>query len=76
MQQLKLWPNDDECSCERCTCDANTVSPVGHYPVAGEIQDTVAKECTCIECDCGKCHNEKIEYYWECNVEELLDSDY
>ena len=42
IMQIKLWPNDPDCSCEQCTCDK--ASP-------GE-----QKECACILCDCEKCH--------------------
>ena len=69
MKQLELWPNNNDCACQRCTCDEGLVD--GHYPVFGET-----KECDCVECTCETCHNEeKIEYYWECNAEELLDSE-
>ena len=40
--QLKLWPNDPDCSCEECTCD--------------QAQFGVKRECDCMVCDCDKCH--------------------
>ena len=45
--QLKLWPNDPDCSCEECTCDQSSF---------GE-----KRECDCMKCDCEKCHAEDEE---------------
>lgn len=42
---IKLWPNDPDCSCEECTCDQATF---------GE-----KRECDCMKCDCEKCHQEE-----------------
>ena len=43
--QIKLWPNDPDCSCEECSCDQATF---------GE-----KRECDCMECDCDKCHEDE-----------------
>ena len=48
IMQLKLWPNDPECSCEECTCDQSSF---------GE-----KRECDCMKCDCTKCHEEDEEW--------------
>ena len=36
--QIKLWPNEPDCSCQECTCDQASF---------GE-----KRECDCMECDC------------------------
>ena len=43
--QIKLWPNDPDCSCEVCTCDRATF---------GEKM-----ECECMKCDCETCHKDE-----------------
>ena len=48
MVQLKLWPNDPDCSCEECTCDQSSF---------GE-----KRECDCMKCDCEKCHEQDEEW--------------
>ena len=48
MVQLKLWPNDPDCTCEQCTCDQASF---------GE-----KKECECMKCDCEKCHEPEEEW--------------
>ena len=45
--QIKLWPNDPDCSCEECTCDQASFGK--------------KRECDCMICDCGKCHEEEPE---------------
>jgi len=42
---IKLWPQDPDCSCEECTCDQSSF---------GE-----KRECDCMKCDCEKCHQEE-----------------
>ena len=42
MTQIKLWPQDPDCSCEECSC--------------GESQFGEKRECDCMVCDCEKCH--------------------
>jgi len=45
--QIKLWPNDPDCSCEECTCDQATFGK--------------SRECECVECKCEKCHEDEDE---------------
>ena len=45
IMQIKLWPNDPDCSCEVCTCDRATF---------GEKM-----ECECMKCDCETCHKDE-----------------
>ena len=45
--QIKLWPNDPDCSCEECTCDQASF---------GE-----KRECDCMKCDCEVCHEGEDE---------------
>ena len=48
MTQIKLWPNDPDCSCEECSCDQSSF---------GE-----KRECDCMKCDCEKCHEPDEEW--------------
>ena len=43
--QIKLWPNDPDCSCEECSCDQSTFGK--------------SRECDCMECNCEKCHEDE-----------------
>jgi hypothetical protein len=43
--QIKLNPQDPDCSCEQCTCDRADF---------GE-----KKECECMTCNCEKCHEKE-----------------
>ncbi|MAF24633.1 hypothetical protein CL634_03530 [bacterium] len=45
--QIKLWPNEPDCSCQECTCDQASF---------GE-----KRECDCMECDCETYHEEEEE---------------
>ena len=45
--QIKLWPNEPDCSCQECTCDQASF---------GE-----KRECDCMECDCETCHGGEEE---------------
>jgi len=40
--QMKLWPKDQDCTCEECTCD--------------QASSEEKIECSCTVCDCEKCH--------------------
>ena len=59
MVQLSLWANDDEGSCVQCTCDQGFID--GHFPLFGDVKESITKECTCVVCDCEECHNEEEE---------------
>ena len=43
--QIKLWPEDPDCSCEECTCDQGSFGK--------------KRECDCMTCDCDKCHDKE-----------------
>ena len=45
--QIKLWPEDPDCSCEECTCDQGSFGK--------------KRECDCMICDCEQCHEEEPE---------------
>ena len=47
MVKLKLWTNEQDCSCQQCTCDKADF---------GE-----KRECDCVECECDTCEHQEAE---------------
>ena len=56
--QIKLWPNDPDCSCEECTCDQASFGK--------------KRECDCMICDCEQCHSEEAINLDEESPDEFL----